>query len=62
MRHTLDLSSSSTAVRENDTFKRRIREAIEKLIAGSDIESRRWIRTPGDLLGRFVTCCDILSP
>ena len=28
-RHALDLSSSSIVVRENDTFKRRIREAIE---------------------------------
>ena len=29
MRHALDLSSSSIVVRENDIFKRRIREAIE---------------------------------
>ena len=28
-RHVLDLSSSLVVVRENDTFKRRIREAIE---------------------------------
>ena len=28
-RHVLDLSSSSIVVRENDNFKRRIREAIE---------------------------------
>ena len=28
-RHALDVSSSSIVVRENDTFKRRIREAIE---------------------------------
>ena len=28
-RHGLDLSSSSIVVRENDTFKTRIREAIE---------------------------------
>ena len=28
-RHVLDLSSSSIVVRENDTSKRRIREAIE---------------------------------
>ena len=28
-RHALDLSSSSIVVRENDTFKRRFREAIE---------------------------------
>ena len=28
-RHALDLSSSSVVVRKNDTFKRRIREAIE---------------------------------
>ena len=28
-RHMLDLSSSSIVVRENETFKRRIREAIE---------------------------------
>ena len=29
MKHALDLSSLSIFVRENDTFKRRIREAIE---------------------------------
>ena len=28
-RHSLDIFSSSIVVRENDTFKRRIREAIE---------------------------------
>ena len=59
-RHALNLSSSSNVVRENDTFKRRIREAIEIHCQASTLN-----RDVGhELLAiyRDVLSHDILSP
>ena len=58
-RHALDLSSSSIVVRENDTFKRRIGEAIE--IHCQALTLNRDVRYELPVIYRDVLSRDILS-
>ena len=59
-RHMLDLSSSSIVVRENETFKRRSREAIEIYCQAPTLNCDVGYELPA--IYRDVLSSDILSP